>query len=72
MTMSKTVANQRPWTVDGAAASYDTSVKDATKRIARETKSAVFERANNARRIAESGRALAEEYFGTRCSPQSK
>ncbi|MBI1394187.1 MAG: hypothetical protein GC152_15765 [Alphaproteobacteria bacterium] len=54
----------RPWTVDGAAAAYETSVKVATKKLARETSSSTVERAKNARDIAKAGRALAREYFG--------
>ncbi|WP_375201813.1 hypothetical protein [Hyphococcus sp.] len=54
----------RPWTVDGAAAAYEPSVKVATKKLARETSSSIVDRANNARQIAKAGRALAREYFG--------
>ena len=54
----------RPWTIDGAAATYETSVKNETKRLAREAGSSIVERANNARAIASSGRALGLEFFG--------
>ncbi len=55
-----------PWTVEGAAGQYEFRIREATKKIAREPQSSVVERANNARDIASSGRALALQYFVSR------
>lgn len=58
----------RPWVVQGAIGRYDLTVKENTRRLAREPNSSMVERKKNALELARSGRALAREYFGGKFS----